>query len=93
MNLLVAGSRPLSSSSLLSCSACKCPFGLQSGPWISCLPKFRGISLVLCPEPHKPAGVEAAARSLGLQAILYDPCLHLSECLCWPTRQDCGQNC
>jgi hypothetical protein len=55
--------------------------------------KFRGTRVVSCPETHKPAVVEVAARSMGLQAILNDPCLHLSECSRWPMRQDCGQNC
>jgi hypothetical protein len=55
--------------------------------------KFRGTRVVSCPETHKPAVVEVAATSMGLQAILNDPCLHLSECSRWPMRQDCGQNC
>jgi hypothetical protein len=55
--------------------------------------KFRGTRLVTCPETHRPAVVAVAARSMGLQAILNDPCLHLSECSRWPMRQDCGQNC
>ena len=55
--------------------------------------KFRGTRLVTCPETHKPAVVEVAAGSMGLQAILNDPSLHLSECSRWPMRQDCGQNC
>lgn len=36
--------------------------------------KFRGTRLVICPETHKPAVVEVAARSMGWQAILNDPC-------------------
>jgi hypothetical protein len=55
--------------------------------------KFRGTRLVTCPETHKPAVVEVAARSMGLQAILNDPCLHLSGCSRWPMCQDCGQDC
>jgi hypothetical protein len=55
--------------------------------------KFRGTRLVVCPETHKPAVVEVAARSMGWRAILNEPCLHLSECSRWPMRQDCGQNC
>jgi len=55
--------------------------------------KFRGTRLVTCPETHKPAVVGVAARSMGLQAILNDPCLHLSECPRWPMRQGCGQDC
>jgi len=55
--------------------------------------KFRGTRLVTCPETHKPAVVGVAARSMGLQAILSAPCLHLSECSRWPMRQGCGQEC
>jgi hypothetical protein len=55
--------------------------------------KFRGTRLVTCPETGKPAVVAVAAGSMGLQAILNDPCLHLSECSRWPMRQDCGQDC
>lgn len=55
--------------------------------------KFRGTRLVTCPETHKPAVVQVAARSMGMQAILGEPCLHLSECSRWPMRGDCGQDC
>ena len=55
--------------------------------------KFRGTRLVTCPETHKPAVVEVAARSMGLQAILGEPSLRLSECSRWPMCQNCGQDC
>jgi hypothetical protein len=55
--------------------------------------KFRGTRLVTCPETHKPAVVEVAARSMGLQAILSEPCLRLSKCSRWPMCQNCGQDC
>ena len=55
--------------------------------------KFRGTRLVTCPETHEAAMVELAARSMGMQAILDEPCLRLSECSRWPMRRDCGQNC
>jgi hypothetical protein len=55
--------------------------------------RFRGTRMVTCPETHKPAVVEVAARSMGMQAILSEPCLRLSECSRWPMRRDCGQNC
>lgn len=55
--------------------------------------RFRGARLVTCPETHKPAVVEAAARSMGMQAIWDEPCLHLSECSRWPMREGCGQDC
>ena len=55
--------------------------------------RFRGTRLVSCPETHKPAVVEVAAMSMGMQAILDEPCLRLSECSRWPMRQGCGQDC
>jgi hypothetical protein len=55
--------------------------------------KFRGTRLVTCPETHKPAVVQVAARSMGMQAILDEPCLRLSQCSRWPMRQGCGQDC
>ncbi len=55
--------------------------------------RFRGTRLVTCPETHKPAVVEVAARSMGMQAILGEPSLRLSECSRWPMCRDCGQDC
>ena len=55
--------------------------------------RFRGTRLVTCPETHKAAVVEVAARSMGMQAILDEPCLRLSECSRWPMRGGCGQDC
>jgi hypothetical protein len=55
--------------------------------------RFRGTRLVTCPETHKAAVVGAAARSMGMQAILDVPCLRLSECSRWPMRGGCGQDC
>jgi hypothetical protein len=55
--------------------------------------KFRGTRLVTCPETHKTAVVEVAAASMGMQAILDEPCLRLSECSRWPMREGCGQDC
>lgn len=55
--------------------------------------KFRGTKLVNCPESHKPAVVEVAARSMGMQAILGEPCLRLRSCSRWPMCQNCGQDC
>ena len=54
---------------------------------------FRGTRLVTCPETHKPAVVQVAARSMGMQAIWNEPCLQLSECSRWPMRGGCGQDC
>jgi len=55
--------------------------------------RFRGTRLVTCPETHQAAVVEVAARSMGLQAILDQPCLRLGKCSRWPMREDCGQDC
>jgi hypothetical protein len=55
--------------------------------------RFDGTRLVTCPETHKPAVVAVAARSMGMEAILGEPCLRLSECSRWPMRQGCGQDC
>jgi len=55
--------------------------------------RFRGTRLVTCPETHKPAVVEVAARSMGMQAILGEPSLRLSSCSRWPMCRDCGQDC
>jgi hypothetical protein len=55
--------------------------------------KFRGTRLVTCPESHKPAVVEVAARSMGIQAILDEPCLRVITCSRWPMHGGCGQDC
>jgi hypothetical protein len=55
--------------------------------------KFRGTRLVTCPETHQAAIVEVAARSMGMQGILDEPCLRVSECSRWPMRAGCGQDC
>ncbi len=55
--------------------------------------KFRGARLVTCPETHQTVMVEVAARSMGMQAILDEPCFRLSQCSRWPMRAGCGQDC
>jgi hypothetical protein len=55
--------------------------------------RFRESSLVTCPETHKTAVVEVAAKSAGMQAILGEPHLRLSTCSRWPIREGCGQDC
>jgi len=55
--------------------------------------KFRGSRLVTCPETHKAVVVEVAAKSMGIQAILDDPCFRISKCSRWPMREGCGQDC
>ena len=56
--------------------------------------RFRGPTLVTCPETHTDAAVQVAAWSMGMQAILEEPCLRLKACSRWPRRgggsaQDC----
>ena len=55
--------------------------------------RFRGTRLVTCPETHQAAMVEVAARSMGMQAILDEPCLRVIECSRWPMHRECGQDC
>jgi hypothetical protein len=55
--------------------------------------RFRGTRLVTCPETHQTEVVEVAARSMGIQAILDEPCLQLSKCSRWPLREGCEQDC
>ena len=55
--------------------------------------KFRGTRVVTCPETRKAAVVEVAAKSMGLQAIVDEPCLRVSECSRWPMCRGCGQDC
>ena len=55
--------------------------------------RFRGTRLVTCPEAHQTAVVEVAARPMGIEEILDEPCLRVSECSRWPMREACGQDC
>jgi hypothetical protein len=55
--------------------------------------RFRGTRLVTCPEIHKAAVVGVAPTSMGMQAILDQPCLWINQCSHWPMRIGCGQDC
>jgi hypothetical protein len=55
--------------------------------------RFHGSRLVTCPEIRKAAVIQVAARSAGLQAILDEPSLRVSDCSCWPMCRKCGQHC
>ncbi len=55
--------------------------------------RFRGTRFVTCPETHKAAIVEVAAKCMGIHAILDDPCFRMSNCSRWPMREGCGQDC
>ncbi len=65
----------------------------RSIPALSAYFEFRGKRLVTCPETHKPAAVDVAARKAGFTAFLGDPTLRLDRCSRWPERQNCGQEC
>lgn len=55
---------------------------------------LRGVRIVTCPETHTPAAVEVAACSMGMQALLDEPCLRLRKCSRWPMRGGgCAQDC
>lgn len=55
--------------------------------------KFKGERLVTCPETKQPAAVEVNAGRAGLESLLGDGRLRLSECSRWPERHGCGQEC
>jgi hypothetical protein len=55
--------------------------------------RFRGARLVTCPDTHQVAGVELAARSMCIQAILVQPCLRINRCSRWPMLEGCGEDC
>ncbi|MFZ0199564.1 MAG: hypothetical protein WB523_07800 [Candidatus Sulfotelmatobacter sp.] len=54
---------------------------------------YRGKRLITCPETHKAAAVNVAAREAAVGAFLSEPRLRLTECSRWPERKDCGQEC
>jgi hypothetical protein len=54
---------------------------------------YRGKRLVHCPETHRPAAVDVAAKEAAVGAFLHEPTLRLKQCSRWPERQDCGQEC
>ena len=68
-------------------------FVFRAVPGVRAFFRFRGKRLVTCPETHKPAAVEVAAKEAGLGAFFNEPTLHLDQCSRWPERQDCGQDC
>ena len=54
---------------------------------------YRGKRLITCPETHKTAAVDVAARKAAATALLGNPTLRLDQCSRWPERQNCGQEC
>jgi hypothetical protein len=68
-------------------------FVFRALPGIRVYFDYRGKRLITCPETHKTAAVEVAAKEAAVGAFLTEPTLRLSECSRWPERQDCGQEC
>jgi hypothetical protein len=55
--------------------------------------RYRGDSLITCPENRRPAGVQVDAAHALFTALGGSPDLRLSACSRWPERQGCGQEC
>jgi hypothetical protein len=56
--------------------------------------KYRGNSLVTCPETRKPAAVHVNAGKAARDVLTgKQPHLHLDQCSRWPERKNCGQQC
>lgn len=66
---------------------------VRSIPALSAYFAFRGKRLITCPETHKAAAIDVAAREAALTALLGEPTLRLDRCSRWPERQGCGQEC
>src|SRR5262249_61527412 len=55
--------------------------------------RFRGKSIVTCPETHAPVGVAVDALRAAATAPFGGPELRLKACTRWPEREPCGQEC
>jgi hypothetical protein len=56
--------------------------------------KYRGKSLVTCPETRTPAAVKVDAGRAVRDALKgKDIRIHLDQCSRWPEREHCGQEC
>jgi hypothetical protein len=56
--------------------------------------KYRGESVVNCPETRKPAGVRLNAIRAALQSLSgRRGTVRLEQCSRWPEREQCGQEC
>jgi hypothetical protein len=56
--------------------------------------RYRGKSLVTCPETRKPVAVRVDAGKAALEALKGRPVhLGLEQCTRWPDRKNCGQEC
>ena len=47
---------------------------------------YRGKRLIPCPETHKTAAVDVAARKAAATAFMGNPTLRLDQCSRWPAR-------
>jgi len=54
---------------------------------------YRGKRLITCPETHKTAAVDVAARKAAAWELVGAEKLRLDRCSRWPEREDCGQEC
>jgi hypothetical protein len=55
--------------------------------------RFRGESVVTCPETQAPVGVAVDALRAAATAPFGGPELRLKACSRWPEREPCGQEC
>src|SRR5262245_57833379 len=55
--------------------------------------KFRGDSVVNCPETRKPAGVRVNALRAAVDLLRGRSGVRLEQCSRWPERAQCGQEC
>lgn len=56
--------------------------------------KFRGDSVVNCPETRKPAGVRVNALRAAVDSLRgRSGKVRLEQCSRWPEREQCGQEC
>ncbi len=56
--------------------------------------KYRGKSLVTCPETRNPAAVRVNAGKAAVDVLEGKHArIHLDQCSRWPERESCGQEC
>jgi len=56
--------------------------------------KYRGMSLVTCPETRRPAAVHVNAGKAARDVLEGKHArIHLDQCSRWPERERCGQEC
>ena len=56
--------------------------------------KYRGTSIVNCPETKRPAGVRVNAMRAAMESLrAKSEKIRLEDCSRWPERGPCGQSC